>query len=448
MRFAIEIIKRYSLREVALLGVFALGLLIAWLIVAGRSRIAMSDAIALRHSGLSVSIPVGRGWESRGGWIYNPDNKFSLSAQLMVGLDMAASVQYRYLIAPEKSDVRELMEKDIAAAGMVIGLSGQISNDIVIDWAELCQADQIGHIYLGIGRLDSNRILVINVNAPGDSRYAGKLFRSVIKSIQFESDALSSRGSVFAGKFKDDGLNGLAHKHGDFDRERAWLIEDKFGEAKGFQIESFEEYSDGLDWAKVKAQRVHYLMGAKGDFTKSTFDCSENLDRFIWRTGQRSMRASGTGAFEVELGVEGSMRVSGITSDLTYWPSEGAVAEILLDTITRVFLSSYSQDVLIDFIFPNGMIVPTLISSVDVSQDANNSWGASYGVQVDFFHSRKNTLLLYFDYNREMVGKVEKKRDLIWHKSDRNRLTEVFGNLERYSGRRSIIRQNQGEINE
>ena len=450
MKYAIDMIKRDSLREVALLVVFASGLLIAGIIVLNRSGIEMSEAISLPHSGLSVALPTGRGWERSNSWDFEAGYTFGLSSQLQVGSELAARVQCRYMIASENIDAREMLDKDIAKAGLRVARSGQISNDIMLEWAQLDKPGIIGHLYLGIAQLGSGRILVINANAPGDSHFAGKLFRAVAKSIRFEPSEMISGGEFFVGQMKNEGLSGLARKYADFDSESVWLIEDEFGKTKGFQIESFSEYSDGLDWAKVKAGRTNYVAGTRGGFTQGSLDSSESADRFIWRTGQRAIRRGGSGIVELELGLDGSMRVSGVaSSDLTFWPGAGAVPEMFLDLVASAFIGSFSQDVLIDVIFANGMVVPTVISRVDVSTDAGNSWGASYGVKVEFFNRNNSVLRMYFDYNKRLVGKVEEKREaLIWHRSDRATLNEKFGDLKRYSGRRTIMRQNQGEIDE
>lgn len=450
MKYAIDKIKRDSLREVALLLVFASGLLFAGIIVLKRSGIEMSEAISLPHSGLSVALPTGRGWKHSNSWDFEAGNAFGLSSQLRVGSELAAGVQCRYMIASENIDAREMLDKDIAKAGLRKARSGQISNDIMLEWSQLDKPGIIGHLYLGIAQLGSGRILVINVNAPGDSHFAGKLFRAVVKSIRFEPNEMASRGEVFVRQIKNEGLSGLARKYADFDSESVWLIEDEFGKTKGFQIESFSEYSDGLDWAKVKAVRTNYVAGTRGGSTQGNLDSSESADRFIWRTNQRAIRPGGSGIVELELGLDGSMRVSGVAkSDLTFWPGAVAVPEIFLDIVAGAFISSFRQDVLIDVIFANGMVVPTVISSVDVSTDAGNSWGASYGVKLDFFHSKKSILRMYFDYNKRLVGKVEENLEvLIWHRSDMAAVKEKFGDLNRYSGRRLIMRQNQGEIDE
>ena len=63
-------IKKHEYDKIALLGIFALSLLVAYLIVSFRSRLLFSDPIRLSQTGLSVSIPSGQSWQSEEQWNY------------------------------------------------------------------------------------------------------------------------------------------------------------------------------------------------------------------------------------------------------------------------------------------------------------------------------------------------------------------------------------------
>ncbi len=114
MRINADIIKKYSLEEVALLVMFAFGLLVAGLIVALRGRIDMSEPLELPHSGLAVSLPAGHGWERSAGWSYDPANEFNLSARLRVGTDIDAIVHCRYFLASPEIDPEQVLTSRIA----------------------------------------------------------------------------------------------------------------------------------------------------------------------------------------------------------------------------------------------------------------------------------------------------------------------------------------------
>ena len=61
-------------------------------------------------------------------------------------------------------------------------------------------------------------------------------------------------GHEFVGQIKVTGLTSVIEKYAAFDSEEVWLGKDDAGKARGFQIGTFVKYSDGLDWADLKAQ--------------------------------------------------------------------------------------------------------------------------------------------------------------------------------------------------
>ena len=438
MKAAVDIVKKYSLEEVALLVIFALGLLLALVIVIRRSRINMSDPIELPYSGLSVSVPVGRGWTRADSWVYRRGNEFLLATQLEVGGRSTAVVRCSYMLAAERIPARELLEKHVATLRMRIDRSGQIlANDIVIEWAQLDRPRRSPDYFLGIAQLPSGKTLAIDVHAPNDQLLAGKLFRMTAKSVVFESDELLEKGNDFVRQVKAGGFGGIIAKYSDFDKEIAYLISDTVDRANGFQLKAFTKNLDRSDWAAQKIKSVQYLAGSKGGLTATVCDCSDKLDRFIWQTLR-----PGTGTAEIELARDGRMRVSSAkTGDLAYWPGAGAVPEICLDVIGASFLDSYAAEAVIDIIRPNGQIVPSLVSSIDASQGRDNKWGAPYAVRIEFLDGKGASLHIYFDFKKRPVGKVTKDgRTLVWHSTDRQSLTEEFGNLERYLGHGGVLK--------
>ena len=76
--------KKYGIDKIAFLGLFILSILIAQLIVKSNSKILFSEPIELAHSGLSLSVPLGRGWQSDGQWKYE-EGAFVLGSKFVVG---------------------------------------------------------------------------------------------------------------------------------------------------------------------------------------------------------------------------------------------------------------------------------------------------------------------------------------------------------------------------
>ena len=107
----------------------------------------------------------------------------------------------------------------------------------------------------------------------------------------------------------------------------------------------------------------------------------------------------------------------------------------------RIRLDAYANEALVDVIFADGAIVPAVISTVNVSGDTQNKWDAAYSVRIRFLHGRDAYVQSYFDFKKNLVGKIENSQGVLyWHKSDRKTLAETFDNLERYLGPPSVDR--------
>lgn len=413
---------------------FAFGLLVAGLIVALRGRIDMSEPLELPHSGLAVSLPAGHGWERSAGWSYDTANEFNLSARLRVGNEIDAIVHCRYFLASPEIDPEQVLTDRISSASLQVVHSEQIIDGVDLRWAQAGEPGGIADTFVGVAALPHGRILEICVTASADHRLAGKVFRLMVKGIVFESDDLISRGVDFIRRFRSRGLADISQQQNTVDAESINLIRDALDKPRGFQIETFRKNAERSGWSSIIAERTHYIAGTRGQTRKSHFECTDRLDRFIWQTGRSSRRAPYAISTEIELAGDGSMRISGTTSskDLIYRPGDHAVAEMLIDPLTRAFLDTYEKEALIDLIFADGTIIPAVISRVDTPLDTENKWGAAYSVRVRFLLGGDAYMQTYFDSDKNFVGKIDKTRGVLyWHKSDSKTLTETFPNLER-----------------
>ncbi len=438
MRINADIIRKYSLEEVALLAMFAFGLLIAGLIVVRRGRIEMSERLELPHSGLSLSLPAGPGWERSAGWSYEEaSSEFSLSARLRVGNQLAGVVHCRYLLASAETDPEQVLTERLAAATLEAARWDRIDNDVTVHWVQAGRPGRVADTFLGVAALDHGRVLEIMVKAPADRSLADKVFRLIAESVVFESDEFISRGANFIQRFRSRGPGDIIQRQDAADGESIYLINDAMGKSAGFQIETFRKNAERSDWNSVVIERIRSMVGPQDQIRRSHFECTDRFDRFVWRTDRMSLRAARPIATELELADDGSMQIRGATplKELTWRPGAVAVAEILIDRIARAFLDAYENEALIDVIFADGAIIPAVISTVNVSGDTRNKWGAAYSVRIRFLHVRDAYVQSYFDFKKNLVGKIEKSQGVLyWHKSDRKTLSETFDNLERYLG--------------
>jgi len=153
--------KKFGADKIAFLGMFALSLLIAQLIVSRNSALNFSEPIELAHSGLSISVPTGKGWQSELQWQYH-SNGFTLSSHFIVGPGISgARVRCRYFPTSLATTAEVLFEQQAAEIKGTIKETGQSQKDnLTIYWARI-EGPVLA--FVGTVELPNNRTVNIEV---------------------------------------------------------------------------------------------------------------------------------------------------------------------------------------------------------------------------------------------------------------------------------------------
>jgi len=209
-------IRCYSAAEMVLLGVFALGLLVASFVVRYRNRIHLSEPIRLPLAGVSVSLPTGGGWQHWEQWRYNQrEDVNALSASLIVGSKAAAIVQWRYMAVSESLMPKERLVMRAGTDEIEIVESGRLQAGMGMEWVRARLPGRLEDIFFGTVRLDRGTIVELEVVTFGDAELAGRIFRAVAGSLKFVEPApaqktVLSRLRLF-GLFQDSGVDCQLH---------------------------------------------------------------------------------------------------------------------------------------------------------------------------------------------------------------------------------------------
>jgi len=194
--------------KIALLGLFIAALLMAHLIVVFKSRISFSDPIRLSRTGLSVSMPVGKAWQSEEKWQYQ-ENMYSLSSLFPRGsVRPTAWVNCRYLLSAETTPPQMRFEQRASEIGAVIVETYQTQTDtLTIDWARIDKPEVHFSMFLGTARLPDNRQLDIEVSQiAGDGELAELVFKRIIETLKFEDNQLPTAGAKIVQKSKAESI--------------------------------------------------------------------------------------------------------------------------------------------------------------------------------------------------------------------------------------------------
>jgi hypothetical protein len=202
-------IKKYSAAELTLLGIFALGLVLASVVVSLRGKIRLSEPIWLEGSVLSASLPAGGGWQGSQEWIQDQRRgMFTLTGRLIVSTEMGAIVQWRFMGASGGLMPEDRLNIRAGTDEVEILDAGTIQTDgAVVDWVQGRLIDGLEDIFLGVASLGQGWIVELEVVTPGDAELAGRIFRAVAASLKYGGESLSDERA--ASSLRPVGLSGV-----------------------------------------------------------------------------------------------------------------------------------------------------------------------------------------------------------------------------------------------
>jgi len=184
-------IRKLGVDKIALLGLFAVSLLIAHMIVVSRSAILLSEPIPLKLSGLSVSMPDGNGWKSNKQW-ESYENGFYLGSIFTLGTNSTAKARCVYNLSAETFDPQILFTQKADEVKGEIKKIEQIKTDtLIINWTHIENPKNSRIVIFGTARLPNNHRLDIEVqqivNDPG---MAEQVFKKIVDSLSYQENQL------------------------------------------------------------------------------------------------------------------------------------------------------------------------------------------------------------------------------------------------------------------
>jgi hypothetical protein len=190
-------VREPSVHKIALLGLFMIALLMAHLIVVFKSRILFSDPIRLSQTGLSVSMPSGKSWQSEKQWQYQ-ENIFTISSLFPLGSDKPTTwANCRYLLIAETTTPQMRFEQRASEIGAVIVETNQTQivstggsrTAPTIDWVRIEKPEFLFTVFYGTAILPDNRQLDIEVrHIASDGELAERVFQGIIESLKLEDN--------------------------------------------------------------------------------------------------------------------------------------------------------------------------------------------------------------------------------------------------------------------
>jgi hypothetical protein len=402
--------KKHEYDKIALLGLFVLSLLMAYLIVAFKSKLLFSDPIQLPQMGLSVPMPSGHGWQSDEQWNFH-ENKFSLSSLFPRGSDRpTAWASCRYLLSAETATPQTRFQQRASAINAVIGQTNQIQTDILmIDWARIDIPELHFSMFFGTSRLPDNRQLDIEVGQiAGEVELAERIFKGIIEDLKFEDNQLLKAGAEIVAEIKSKGIESFLNNQ---NRQTYFLIKDEAKQNIGFTMDMISATNNQ---SNIRANSRFYMKGQNSVDHIAAFHCSNNLEKFVYNSETSSQ--AGRSSAEIVLDTEGTITIieSQTQHDETsYQLGPAMIPDVFLDQLLKQMLDSKKDQIIIDIIEATGKIIPTLLSAIDTKDTIDADEDTTYAFELELLDGRVFSEQLYLN-DQQQIYKRLVRQDVLY----------------------------------
>jgi len=411
--------EKYSAGKIALLGIFVFSLVIARLVITAQSRILLSEPVKLRHTGLSVSIPSGRGWKNQKQWTYK-NNSFNLSSDFAPShTNPNAYVQCRYYLTVKCRRAEIRFAKRAAVINGRLRKTGHTQKaTFTIDWAFVKNTELMLGIFFGTLTLPDQRSLDVEVlETTGDTKLAEKVFWKVVNSIKFEDTPLLKTGKKIVEEIKNAGLNSFLSNSG---LQTFLLLKDAKKGCVGFMMDLIAS-SGKNNQSKIQASTFLYLKAHKSSEIASIFQSDNSLDTFYWESQTRSHR--GIEDAQITFNRNGVLTIAKSRRDhkeTKYKLGPAAIPDIFLEPALNQMIHSNVSEIIVDLVDFDGRITPTLI------KQTQSRPLSGYEFMLDFLTDRSLNQQVSLDAQGRIFESILIHRDLILQRTTIQRLINLF----------------------
>ena len=405
-------IKKHSLAELALLGLFVLGLFLGYLIVSTRNRITLSEPFRLDFANFSVAMPAGRGWDVSQGWQYKTDSSFNLLSVFSITGKTDTFVQCRFFLANEALSAEQHLETGIRKAGVKILEKGQASGPLDVYWARAETNETANVVFWGYGILPGKRLLEVEAVTFAEPALAKAAFMAVVGSIEVFENPQQAAAERFVEHLRQIRASELIAAAVGVTGQKVYITT-AGQDVEGFMVDLVERTETEQGEPLIRNQRLHYTSNDRVS-GNCICECNERFDVFYWDSRHGRKGVQSISHIHTTLGPDGDMRIksSEPRKEVINHPSRQLIPEALLEPATKAFLDFDEDTLVFDVVFSRGIIVPARLSKIDSAEVKREGSEAAYAVQIDFLHQVERRQQIYFDDEKKITGKLDQRQVL------------------------------------
>jgi hypothetical protein len=404
-------IRRPGGDKIALLGIFVVALLTARLVVGLKSALVLSEPIELTHTGLSLSMPAGNGWQSETQWKYQ-ENAFTLSSEFALGSGRpTARAHCRYLLAARRTTPQKWFAEKASQIDGAIVTTGQTRTDtLTIDWAHIQKTEVLLSAFLGTAELPGNRQLDIEVREiTGDTNLAELIFKHIADSVDFEDNRLIGAGAEVIAQIKSKGLDSFLSNR---NKQTFFLIRDSRKRSIGYMMDVIVD-SGAEDEFNIEAAGLFFMRGRNTYEQVGSYQGDNSFDVFVWKSETHGpTRRSRTEVILDEAGLMTVRKFDARPPESSNHLGPTAIPDIFLDQVLGQMLESSKEEIVVDMIGADGTITPAFISRIETEDDITAGDKAAYVLKLELLDGRGFSEHIYLDGQKRIYRRLVRQQDV------------------------------------
>lgn len=421
-----DTLKRYSVAEVVLLTIFALGLALSLLVVKVRSRVVLDEPVELPWAGISAPLPLGTGWETAGGWRFEKsDNAFVLLARLRVPRRVM-NVRWRYALCDEPTEPEAAMrQRAETARGHLIPL-GTISGAVDMHFARIYAPSESGEEFLvGIAPLELGRRLELHISYRGNPDFAENAFRALAAAVTYEHPEHIAAGAERVQRFFSERIGRPLAKEEQTDA--AFLIKDAADRPLGYatrRLFAFQD-DDGDGHRRITKRQFE----APGVYAESDLWLSDADGSFTWTTQTWPPLSSQPRRVELRADAAGRIAVqSNAERPRILQRTPMLLPDLFLPQLAAA-MPDADTPIVIDVLDGSGFVVPMRLGRIDPAQSPIQSEQPIIIIRAEYLIAADTFIDFVFDASAQSLGRLEqqpRRPARLWEAVSTQRLQELF----------------------
>ena len=338
--------------------------LAAKFVVEQKKEVTLSQPITLPYSGLSVSLPEGKGWKSNQDWELNK-NQFVCISLLSRNQRPVCIVNCRYYLYETEDSLSEQVTKKAAFSGSTIRQRGSIrEKPFPMRWARMADSRYRSDIYFAVAQLpDHRRVTLEFFYAPYYRDIAKRAFNAVVNSLNFEHNNLLKNGSELVSQIKEEPF---AKYLTELKPHSYYMINDQNDNPVGFNVNIASIQDSSNSEYPVKLETMTYLKQPADLEQVTLFQSDYFMDKFHWKS--ETVRSKNRSNIEMVLNEPNKLTVRNYTSpntEKTYRLPPYSLPETTTELLYKKLIQSDINKAVVDVLRAESSITPLYIEEVD-----------------------------------------------------------------------------------